>query len=167
MALIRPRSILLFILLIILTAAKNVPEVGETQKQSKKPSSTVAAPVSENPSDAKKENSDNSRCVCGLFNTQKPKENDDPIIYQFVMNVTCDESGEENCAKLCKALAEAAKERAPQVLCSALGHFNNLKASIHSNICGSKKWVFTGLTSPDEICCHESLPTECNEKSAD
>ncbi|KAF5269271.1 hypothetical protein FQR65_LT02572 [Abscondita terminalis] len=145
MALIRPRSILLFILLIILTSSTGIGKSKRCQK----------------------ENSDNSRCVCGLFNTQKPKENDDPIIYQFVMNVTCDESGEENCAKLCKALAEAAKERAPQVLCSALGHFNNLKASIHSNICGSKKWVFTGLTSPDEICCHESLPTECNEKSAD
>lgn len=62
-----------------------------------------------------------------MFSTITPQADDIPIIAQTPLNVTCDEKGEGDCVRLCTALAQAAKDRGPVLLCASLGHADELK----------------------------------------
>ncbi|KAF5270468.1 hypothetical protein FQA39_LY08346 [Lamprigera yunnana] len=109
------------------------------------------------------EASETGKCECAVFNTQTPEATDEAILSHTPLDVSCNATGAEICLKLCSVLAEAAKERGPQVLCTLLGHTNNLKASIHNRICGSKEWIYTGITAPYEVCCHEHKIISCSK----
>ncbi|KAF2896489.1 hypothetical protein ILUMI_09692 [Ignelater luminosus] len=76
--------------------------------------------------------SPDTKCECAVFNSKSPVETDNPILTQAPINVNCDATGEENCLKLCSALAQAAKERGPQLLCSHLGHYSQLTLEVYS-----------------------------------
>ncbi|KAK4879313.1 hypothetical protein RN001_007459 [Aquatica leii] len=170
MASIHIRVLIVF-LIIIFTTAKNLPDI-QSSKDNQELVQPATSQVVSTFLDRKKNlkginetnQSEKSKCECGVFNTQKPTETDKAILSEAPIDVSCDHTGEENCAQLCSALAQAFKEEGPRVMCSALGHFENLKASIHSRICGAK-WMFTGLTAPHYICCHEHQAISCNDKN--
>ncbi|XP_076683356.1 uncharacterized protein LOC143376666 isoform X2 [Andrena cerasifolii] len=103
-------------------------------------------------------------CECAVF----PMQISEPIIERALQyNVTCSGEGEEKCQQLCIALAESAKDKAPQMICEKLKlHVENLQVAVYAKICKATTWKFTGLQSADPICCHEGNPTPCREPTA-
>ncbi|XP_017761822.1 PREDICTED: uncharacterized protein LOC108551976 isoform X2 [Eufriesea mexicana] len=100
-------------------------------------------------------------CKCAVFPTQISKS----IIERSIpCNVTCDAEGEEKCQQLCVALAESAREQAPQMICEKLGtHVENLKVAVYAKVCDAIIWKFTGLEATDPICCHEGKSIACEQ----
>ncbi|XP_043589583.1 follicle cell protein 3C-1-like isoform X1 [Bombus pyrosoma] len=100
-------------------------------------------------------------CKCAVFSRQISK----PIIERALLyNVTCDSEGQEKCQQLCVALAESARDQAPQMICEKLGtHVENLHVAVYAKVCDATSWKFTGLKAADPICCHEGKSTACEE----
>lgn len=69
-------------------------------------------------------------CECAVFRSLEVKTTDTPILKQNPMNVTCDETGQATCLKMCTALAQAAKARGPALLCATLQHVDGLMVNI-------------------------------------
>ncbi|XP_015587795.1 uncharacterized protein LOC107264251 [Cephus cinctus] len=99
-------------------------------------------------------------CSCAVLDV----ESLDPIIEQTLQyNITCDQEGAEKCQQLCMALAQGAKEKAPAMICEKLNkHVDNLKVAVYTKSCDATSWMFTGLKSPEPICCHNGKPAVCN-----
>ncbi|XP_043526459.1 uncharacterized protein LOC122537393 isoform X2 [Frieseomelitta varia] len=95
------------------------------------------------------------------FTMQIPKS----IIERALLyNVTCDGEGEEKCQQLCVALAESARDKAPQMICEKLNtHVENLHVAVYARVCNATSWKFTGLKAADPICCHEGKNIACEE----
>ncbi|KAK9306573.1 hypothetical protein QLX08_002769 [Tetragonisca angustula] len=100
-------------------------------------------------------------CKCAVFSRQIPKS----IIERALLyNVTCDGEGEEKCQQLCVALAESARDKAPQMICEKLNtHVENLHVAVYAKVCNATSWKFTGLKAADPICCHEGKNIACEE----
>ncbi|XP_003488879.2 uncharacterized protein LOC100746015 isoform X1 [Bombus impatiens] len=100
-------------------------------------------------------------CKCAVFSRQISK----PIIERALLyNVTCDSEGQEKCQQLCVALAESARDQAPQMICEKLNtHVENLHVAVYAKVCDATSWKFTGLKAADPICCHEGKSTACEE----
>ncbi|XP_076395857.1 uncharacterized protein LOC100882320 [Megachile rotundata] len=103
-------------------------------------------------------------CECGVFEADTSKS----IIERALkFNVTCNSKGEEECQLLCVALAQSAKDKAPQMICEILNAtVENLQVAVYSKVCNEANWKFTGLKSGDPICCHEGKPKSCYESSS-
>uniref|UniRef100_A0A1Y1MAH4 Uncharacterized protein n=1 Tax=Photinus pyralis TaxID=7054 RepID=A0A1Y1MAH4_PHOPY len=106
---------------------------------------------------------DANNCECSVFNASEPSPDHPPIMIQSVLHVECNEEGKATCAALCKALALAAHEKSPKILCAHLGDCNNFEVFLHSRICGSD-WQFTGLNRGN-LCCQKSEVIECNQQN--
>ncbi|XP_076238451.1 uncharacterized protein LOC143181754 [Calliopsis andreniformis] len=102
-------------------------------------------------------------CNCGVF----PVQISESIIERALQyNVTCDYEGEEKCQQLCIALAESARDKAPQMICKKLsGHVQNLEIAVYAKVCNEAAWKFTGLKSADPICCHDGQAMPCGESA--
>ncbi|PBC34165.1 hypothetical protein APICC_07601 [Apis cerana cerana] len=100
-------------------------------------------------------------CKCAVFSRQISKS----IIERAIpYNVTCDSEGEEKCQQLCVALAESARDQAPQMICKKLNNnVENLQVAVYAKVCEATSWKFTGLKAADPICCHEGKSIACDE----
>ncbi|EFN88163.1 hypothetical protein EAI_15699 [Harpegnathos saltator] len=99
-------------------------------------------------------------CSCAAFNISGTE----PIIeYTLQHNVSCDRGGID-CEQLCIALAVSARDKAAMLICEKLNaHIENLKVAVYAKSCDTARWSFTGLESPEYICCHEGKATACDE----
>uniref|UniRef100_A0A1Y1MAZ6 Uncharacterized protein n=1 Tax=Photinus pyralis TaxID=7054 RepID=A0A1Y1MAZ6_PHOPY len=104
-----------------------------------------------------------NNCECSVYNTSEPCPDHTAIMVQSVLHVECNEEGEATCTDTCKALALAAHDKSPKILCSLLGDYNNLEVFLHSRICGSD-WRFTGLKRGN-LCCQKSEVIECDREN--
>ncbi|XP_017887835.2 uncharacterized protein LOC108629585 [Ceratina calcarata] len=104
---------------------------------------------------------DEGGCECAVFPMQISKS----IIERALpYNVTCNDEGEEKCQQLCVALAESAREQAPQMICEKLNaHVENLQVAVYAKVCNAITWKFTGLKAADPICCHDGKSIACAE----
>ncbi|KAB0804947.1 hypothetical protein PPYR_01917 [Photinus pyralis] len=102
---------------------------------------------------------DGNNCECSVFNTSEPCPDHTAIMIESVLQVECNEEGKATCTDMCKALALAAHDKSPKILCSHLGDYNNLEVFLHSRICGSE-WQYTGLNRGN-LCCKKSEVVEC------
>ncbi|KAK5645787.1 hypothetical protein RI129_004251 [Pyrocoelia pectoralis] len=103
------------------------------------------------------------KCECAVFNTSQPTLEDEPIMMQMTIQVECNDEGETTCSKLCEALALAAHDEAPKLLCATVGNYNNLEVFLYSRVCDCDTWHFTGL-SRNNICCSEYEAIGCSEE---
>lgn len=89
----------------------------------------------------------------------------EPIIqHTLPYNVSCDHEGLEKCQKLCIALSETVRDKAPMFICEKLNiHVENLKVALYMKSCNLSFWEFTGLESAEPICCHEGKAVACDE----
>ncbi|XP_031846650.1 uncharacterized protein LOC116433078 [Nomia melanderi] len=103
-------------------------------------------------------------CKCGVF----PMEMSKLIIERSLeLNVTCDSEGEEKCLRLCAALAESVREKAPHLICKKLNvQVENMWVEVYARICDATAWKFTGLRSAEPLCCHDGKSIPCRELAA-
>ncbi|CAL1681736.1 unnamed protein product [Lasius platythorax] len=89
----------------------------------------------------------------------------EPIIqHTLPYNVSCDQEGLEMCQKLCIALSETVRDKAPMLICEKLNmHIEKLKVALYMKSCDLSFWAFTGLESAEPICCHEGKAVACDE----
>ncbi|CAK9811475.1 hypothetical protein ANTQUA_LOCUS6828 [Anthophora quadrimaculata] len=107
---------------------------------------------------------DERNCACAVFSSQMPE-----LIIERTLpyNVTCDSEGEDKCQQLCVAVAETARERAPQMICEKLNtHVENLQVAVYAKVCNMTNWKFTGLKGLDPICCHEGNSVRCEHPTS-
>ncbi|XP_014470452.1 PREDICTED: uncharacterized protein LOC106742221 [Dinoponera quadriceps] len=100
-------------------------------------------------------------CSCAAFDVSRTE----PIMeYTLQYNMSCDREGIEKCERLCIALAENARDKAPTLICEKLNaHVENLKIAVYAKACDmTAPWTFTGLESAEFICCHEGKATICD-----
>ncbi|XP_046747048.1 uncharacterized protein LOC124411739 [Diprion similis] len=103
-----------------------------------------------------------SGCNCAVF----PMNSQTPIIEQSLQyNVSCDEEGAEICSQLCVALAQGAKDKAPAMICEKFdSRASSITPAVFARSCGSKdEWKFTGLKSPEPICCRDGKESACGD----
>lgn len=64
-------------------------------------------------------------CECAAFGSTVVKEGEKPLIKHNPMNVTC--PADDTCKTMCTALAQAAKDKGPAMLCAEVGNIQDLK----------------------------------------
>lgn len=105
-------------------------------------------------------------CMCGLFTSQCPDKNDIPLRTKAFHNITCHEvvPDEDACKKVCMFAALVHNELEPANICSHLDQATNITAFVESKICQDDTvWVFTGLSSPSPVCCHQGTAIDCHK----
>ncbi|CAG9863435.1 unnamed protein product [Phyllotreta striolata] len=103
-------------------------------------------------------------CVCGIYTVPSASFKDVPLRTKMYHNVTCHEQVpfEEACKKICILGALSYNELEPITLCFHLTEATNVKAYVQSKSCrGDDEWTFTGLISPNSICCDQGMPIRC------
>ncbi|KAG7189374.1 hypothetical protein KM043_017023 [Ampulex compressa] len=106
------------------------------------------------------------KCTCAVFGSKLKKS--EPIVqHNLPYNVTCNQDGQRRCEQLCIALAESAIDNAPELICEQLNiHVDNMEIELHAKVCLAAAWKFTGMKTPEPICCHGGMATTCaKEKS--
>ncbi|XP_033208773.1 follicle cell protein 3C-1-like [Belonocnema kinseyi] len=103
-----------------------------------------------------------SKGVCGCSVMRKDDRH--PIFENNLqINVPCDKEGTDTCQRLCIALAESAKEEAPNVICEKLNEtVINLQVELYSKICDDAEWKATGLKNIEPLCCKDGKSTMCS-----
>lgn len=68
------------------------------------------------------------RCVCAVFNAEATTLNaEEPLFAHPTVEVQCDNAGQEYCNNVCIAAASRARGIGTAILCSMLGHVDQLK----------------------------------------
>ncbi|XP_076635885.1 uncharacterized protein LOC143348970 isoform X2 [Colletes latitarsis] len=107
----------------------------------------------------KQETVTNGACQCAAMAVGKSES---IIERSFEFNITCNEEGEDKCIRFCVAMAETAKDRAPNMICEKLsGHVDNLLVRMYANVCSPPSWKYTNKEEKNPICCHEGKSIPC------
>ncbi|XP_011301191.1 uncharacterized protein [Fopius arisanus] len=101
---------------------------------------------------------ESSECSCGVF----PSDSPDPILEQtFQFKVPCSNDGANKCQQICTVLAQAAENKAPDMICDKLKiHVEKLRVTLGMKIC-DLPWKQIDLNIPS-VCCHNGKSIPCN-----
>ncbi|XP_076299611.1 uncharacterized protein LOC143218363 [Lasioglossum baleicum] len=103
-------------------------------------------------------------CKCAVFPVVEMSKS--IIERSLQMDVTCDNEGEAKCLAMCVALAESAKDKAPQIICEKLStHVENMRVAVYAKVCDNDAWKYTGVKSEGPLCCHDKKSVPCRDPS--
>ncbi|KAL0279899.1 UNVERIFIED_CONTAM: hypothetical protein PYX00_001362 [Menopon gallinae] len=109
-----------------------------------------------------------SKCSCAVFGSRESNTTTGTPVVMKKPNfpIKCDSTGKTTCAKMCIALAEAARDQAPKVLCRSLvDNTEPFTPQVYSKTCDEKVWTNTGVKSTLQLCCAAKLPIPCETES--